>query len=164
MCHCGLEPTFEQCCQPYIQRKAIPTTAEACMRSRYSAFAVGDMDYIRDTNHPDTLGDFDQAANQQWADESQWLGLEITSTSEGQKGDDEGIVEFVAHFRHEGFEKAHHEVSTFKKIDEQWYFHDGKARRPGTMVRQEPKVGRNDPCVCGSGKKYKKCCLKGHKA
>jgi SEC-C motif-containing protein len=63
----------------------------------------------------------------------------------------------------------HHEVSSFRKSDSgQWYFVEGDSHthaegeghhhKPQTVQREGPKIGRNDPCVCGSGKKYKKCC------
>ena len=60
--------------------------------------------------------------------------------------------------RLKGDELAHHEVATFRKVEDRWYFVDGKMAKHETFVRQAPKVGRNDPCPCGSGKKYKKCC------
>ena len=74
------------------------------------------------------------------------------------EGDDEGIVEFKAHYESKGIKNIHHEVSEFQRKDGQWYFIDGQVIT-NQIVRSAPKVGRNDPCPCGSGKKNKKCCL-----
>jgi SEC-C motif-containing protein len=52
----------------------------------------------------------------------------------------------------------HHERSVFEKIENRWYFKEGEMMKPKQVRREAPKVGRNDPCPCGSGKKYKKCC------
>ena len=52
----------------------------------------------------------------------------------------------------------HHEHAYFKKLDGEWKFIDGEIESGVPYVREEPKIGRNDPCPCGSGKKYKKCC------
>ncbi|MBD3244209.1 MAG: hypothetical protein GF331_26695, partial [Chitinivibrionales bacterium] len=70
----------------------------------------------------------------------------------------EGTVEFIASYDDsEGF-KRHHEIGHFHKLHAAWYYEDGEMVKPKPVVRETPKVGRNDPCPCGSGKKYKKCC------
>ena len=53
---------------------------------------------------------------------------------------------------------VHHELAEFRKSGDTWYFFDGKMVGPGQFTRETPKVGRNDPCPCGSGRKFKKCC------
>jgi len=58
----------------------------------------------------------------------------------------------------QGEEQVHHEVALFKKIEDQWFFSEAEYPKYKTIVRTEKKIGRNDPCPCGSGKKYKKCC------
>jgi SEC-C motif-containing protein len=117
-CPCGTGLELAQCCEPFIKGKSKAPTAEKLMRSRYSAFALGDIDYIEKTTDPSARTTFDRA------------GTTVT--------------------------RDHHERSEFKKRDGQWYFMDGKlVQEP---VRAADKVGRNDPCPCGSGKKYKKCC------
>jgi SEC-C motif-containing protein len=60
----------------------------------------------------------------------------------------------------DGLKDRHREWASFKKINGDWLYESG-AIVPTTIVREEPKVGRNDPCPCGSGKKYKHCCGKG---
>jgi SEC-C motif-containing protein len=83
--------------------------------------------------------------------------LEIVE-SRGGADDTVGEVEFVARYRDGETIHDHHEKGKFRKHEGCWYFVDGK------MVGQKPlastKVGRNDPCPCGSGSKYKKCCGK----
>ena len=127
MCHCGSGRPYSNCCAPYISASEPAPTAEALMRSRYSAYV-------------------------------EWLGLEILSRRAGQAGDTEGWVEFVASFKEDGVTKKHHEHSRFQSKDGRWYYVDGDVPKPQTQRHQQPKVGRNDPCPCGSGKKYKKCC------
>jgi SEC-C motif domain protein len=128
------------------------------MRSRYSAYVIGAIDYLHETLHPDYRSDHDQAATRRWAEESIWLGLEILATEKGGEGDEDGIVEFVAGYKEKGMARRYHERSRFRREGERWYYVDGEVQRPGTYVQEHVKVGRNDPCPCGSGKKYKKCC------
>ena len=128
------------------------------MRSRYSAYAVGAIDYLGDTLHPDYRGDWDRDATARWATNSQWLGLEIRDVEAGGENDSRGVVEFVASFTDQGVHKVHQERSNFEKKDGRWYYVDGDIPKPATQRHETPKVGRNDPCPCGSGKKYKKCC------
>ncbi|HOB72606.1 MAG TPA: YchJ family metal-binding protein, partial [bacterium] len=72
--------------------------------------------------------------------------------------DDEGYVEFKAHSVVEDVSQVHHENARFIKVKGSWYFEDGEQMLPETVKRESPKTGRNDPCPCGSGKKFKKCC------
>jgi SEC-C motif-containing protein len=155
-CPCGTGLELAQCCEPFIKGKSKAPTAEKLMRSRYSAFALGDIDYIEKTTDPSARTTFDRAGTTEWAKSSDWLGLKIVSTEAGGEKDSTGMVEFIASYRFEEVTRDHHERSEFKKRDGQWYFMDGKlVQEP---VRAADKVGRNDPCPCGSGKKYKKCC------
>ena len=132
-------------------------TAEALMRARYTAFARHDIDYLEETLTPGTRDDFDRKAIAHWSKSSQWLGLEILSTEQGQPGDETGYVEFVAHFVNEGEQRAHRERSLFKFVDGRWYFFE-EANRKNEPIVKGKQPGRNDPCPCGSGKKFKKCC------
>jgi uncharacterized protein YchJ len=87
-----------------------------------------------------------------WAREAQWHGLEIVATEAGGPDDETGTVEFIARYSAKGAPVAHHERSTFKKIDGRWFYMDGDMVKPRPVVRDAPRVGRNDPCPCGSGK------------
>jgi len=68
-----------------------------------------------------------------------------------------GTVEFVCNYTYEDEERRHHELASFARHDGAWYFVEGEPVRPQPFVRTEAKIGRNDPCPCGSGKKYKDC-------
>lgn len=157
-CPCGSNLTYADCCSLYITGTKKAPTAEALMRSRYSAFAVGELDYVEKTHHPKTRAELDMEGVRSWATNSDWLGLEIRNTEKGSENDSEGKVEFKCKFVFNGAEQTHHELSTFKKEKGEWFFVDGILQN-NTFRRTEPKIGRNDPCTCGSGKKAKKCCL-----
>lgn len=123
MCHCGSKLKFEECCQPLISGKKVAETPEALMRSRYSAFCVKDLDYIRKTTDPQAK--IDWQANREWAEQSEFTSLEILNTSvEGNKG----TVEFKAVYtiKTEPEPVIHHELSKFRKQAGVWYFRDGK--------------------------------------
>jgi SEC-C motif-containing protein len=131
------------------------------MRARYTAFARGDVDFIVDSHHPDTREHVDREEVEQWSGDSEWLGLEILGTSAGEAGDDEGTVDFVARYSQGGVVHDHREHATFRRLDDgSWSFLDGEPLVAQPIRRETPKVGRNEPCPCGSGKKYKKCCLR----
>ncbi len=157
-CYCGSEKPFEACCQPFLTGKAKPKTAEELMRARYSAFCTADTDYIVKTHDPDTVHQIDRDSTDAWAKQSEWRGLEILETEKGLEGDAFGRVDFVAHYSLRGNEIDHRESATFRHDGKQWFFVDGEQLAGPPIRREAPKVGRNDPCACGSGKKYKKCC------
>jgi SEC-C motif-containing protein len=156
-CPCGSGRPFEACCGPHISGATPAPTAEALMRSRYSAFVKADVDYLHDTLAPESRHDFDRAETERWARESRWQGLEIHA-AEGGEGDETGAVEFTARYVHKGKPFAHRELSKFRKEAGRWVYVDGTVGAPPVEQRVAPKIGRNDPCPCGSGKKYKKCC------
>jgi len=153
-CPCGSGRVLAACCGRYHAGEPAPT-AEALMRSRYAAYALGRLDYIAATcAGPAALAfDLKEAESSQLGTE--WRGLEITGTSKGGAGDSEGTVSFIARYRHKGAEDRLVETSQFRRIDGRWVYWD---RVPEAKVAFAARVGRNDPCPCGSGKKYKKCC------
>ena len=154
-CPCTSGRAFDECCGPYLEGKAQAPTAEALMRARYSAYATGNIDYLEETLLPRTRKDFERKAAAEWSRTSVWTGLAVKAVENGRAGDREGIVEFDARFRQDGEDQVHHEIARFVTEDGRWYYADGtRGLRP---VRVE-KTGRNEPCPCGSGKKYKKCC------
>lgn len=133
-------------------------TAEELMRARYHAYETCDMEFIKESHDPDNTEGIDWAECEKWARESQWLGLEIISTTKGGEDDNDGIVEFKATYIENGKTIVHHERSYFVKKNGVWFY---QKWLPITSTRiNENKIGRNDPCPCGSGKKYKKCCGK----
>ena len=171
LCHCQSNKNFSDCCEVFLQRKSRPATAEQLMRSRYSAFVVADIEYLKETLAPESKADFDMEEAREWARNAQWKGLQILKTEKGGPADRTGTVEFVATYVYQDESLDHHETSQFRKTEAgQWLFVEGDGHthpagethhhhaKPQTHVREEPKLGRNEPCVCGSGKKYKKCC------
>ena len=157
-CHCGSGEPFEKCCGPVINGAQPAATAEALMRSRYSAYVEHAIDYLGETLHPKHRSDWDREATRRWSAGAVWHGLDILDTEAGQPGDTEGIVEFVARFDEDGVHRRHHERSRFRYEHGRWFYVDGDVPKPITQRHEGPKPGRNDPCPCGSGRKYKKCC------
>ena len=133
-------------------------TAEELMRARYHAYETCDMEFIKESHDPDNTDGIDWAECEKWARESQWLGLEILSTTKGGEDDKDGIVEFKATYIENGKTIVHHERSYFVKKNGVWFYQ--KWLHITSTRINENKIGRNDPCPCGSGKKYKKCCGK----
>ena len=144
--------------EPFIRGDALPATASELMASRYVAYTVAAVDYLLETHDADTRKMVDRAATEDWARKAEWQSLEIVRTEAGGPDDQRGVVEFIARYKRAGADHVHHEVSDFRRIKGRWFFVDGKVVSEAPVRRAGPKVGRNDPCPCGSGKKYKKCC------
>ena len=158
LCPCKSGKKFGECCGPLIAGTAKAETAEALMRARYSSYVTGDIAFLKSSATAAVQEQFDEKASAAWSAAAEWHGLEILKTEKGQKGDKTGVVEFRALYTANGEFCNHHEISTFVKDADGWKFEDGELIGEKPTVREEPKVGRNDPCPCGSGKKYKKCC------
>ncbi len=158
-CYCGKKLSFDECCNLIIKGTKQAETAEELMRARYSAYCTNEMDFVESTHHPDGDDEFNKEEALEWSKNSDWKNLEILDTHLGQKSDTEGEVEFKAYYEINQTPFCHHERSRFSKVDGKWYFLDGKIHNT-PLKRQGPKVGRNDPCPCESGKKFKKCCGK----
>lgn len=157
-CPCGSELDFNECCRPVIAGERTVATAEELMRARYSAYTQVEMDFLRDSVHPDFRQDDDSDGARDWAENSKWHGLEILSCEDGGPEDEKGQVEFVASYTYDGQDKHYHEVAQFARSEGRWGFTEGRPGVKKPVVRDEPKTGRNDPCTCGSGKKFKRCC------
>ena len=113
-CPCGSGATLNACCKPVIDGTAKAPTAEALMRSRYTAYTLQDIDYLASTLDANQLRDFDRDTTETWARDSNWIGLEIVNTSAGSAGDKDGTVEFKARYERGGAIQQHHEVSRFR--------------------------------------------------
>lgn len=160
LCPCGSQLEYSACCEPFISGSVIAPTAEKLMRARYSAYAKTAVNFIITTTIDEKRKECDEKAIREWSENSTWHKLEIISTEKGSAEDTEGMVEFIAHFTEADEEKTYHEKGTFKKIDGAWLYVDGDIQKQKPFVRIEDKISRNDPCTCGSGKKFKKCCGK----
>ena len=158
-CPCGSGRAYSACCEQYIRGKSNAPTAEALMRSRYSAYVEHEIDYIINTCVHRGKEDIDYKSTSDWSKQSKWLGLKIISTDKGGVTDTEGTVEFEATYERDGLKDVHHETGKFKKEKNEWLYAEGRIS-PTTITRTAPKTGRNDPCPCGSGKKYKHCCAR----
>lgn len=149
---------LEAHCLPFVRGEKVPQTAAELMASRYVAYATHQIDYLLATHDPATRGRADRKATEEWSKRAEWRGLELLSTEKGGPEDDEGKVEFIARYAIDGVEYKHHERSDFRRIDGKWHFVNGDKVSAPPVRRTGEKVGRNDPCPCGSGKKHKKCC------
>ncbi|WP_425861727.1 YchJ family protein [Arthrobacter sp. TWP1-1] len=124
-CPCNSGESFEGCCAKYLQgieggTVVYPPTAEALMRSRYTAFARGDVSYLLRTWHPDT-----KPASLELDPDQQWYSLEILSTSRGGYFDDDGVVSFRASYRSAANRKLRDsltETSSFTRQGKQWLY------------------------------------------
>ncbi len=157
-CPCQSGKTYAACCEPLIKGTVIAETAEQLMRARYSAYTQVEMDFIEKTHDPKTRASLDMPANRQWAESTTWTGLHIHDTQQGGPEDEAGTVAFTATFETDQGPQEHSELSVFRRQDGRWYFVDASDPTKKPVVRHEPKIGRNDACPCGSGRKYKKCC------
>jgi len=162
-CPCGSGRLLAECCLPVIRGEREAANPEELMRSRYSAFALGEVDWIMASHHPDTVGEIDRDEVEQWSASSEWLGLRIRETEGGESGDDTGTVTFRARYKVQGRQVDHVEHAHFEKDGASWRFHSVLEEEDGggpelVPVGPSSTTGRNDPCPCGSGRKYKKCC------
>jgi SEC-C motif-containing protein len=157
ICPCGSGLGFDVCCAPLLAGSPA-ATPEALMRSRYSAFVKGDVDYLDRTLAPEARTDYDRSETETLIKEARWQGLEVRAAGIDEAGET-GQVEFVARYTVKTKPFVHHELASFRRHEGQWLYVDG-VMNPRPVQRIAAKVGRNDPCPCGSGQKYKKCCGK----
>ena len=161
LCPCKSGKPYGECCEPILEGTAQAETAEALMRARYSAYVTEHVQFLKQSSTVAAQADFNEQTAQAWSRTARWHGLEIIRTEKGQPADDTGIVEFRATYTANDEFCNHHEIATFVKENGVWKFEDGQLVGETPIKRTEKKIGRNDVCPCGSGKKYKKCCGKG---
>lgn len=157
-CMCGSQRRYVDCCGPYLGREKTAPTAEALMRSRYSAFCQGDIDYLIATHRSVSRNPSDRTDLLKSIKSTRWVNLLIVSTQKGQATDQTGTVEFVAAYRPAPWLASAaadpiaqlHERSRFVQTDGRWFYTGGDILPP-----YQPK--RSQPCWCGSGKKFKQC-------
>ncbi len=121
-CPCGSLKNLDNCCQPYIDGTAPAPTAEALMRSRYTAHVTSSIDYLWATWSEDQRIRSSKEDIAAWANSCDWLGLQILSTQAGQEQDNYGLVSFIALFRQNGRLEQHRELSSFQKTDQGWSY------------------------------------------
>lgn len=120
-CPCLSGETYDACCAPLHQGVRAAPTAEQLMRSRYSAFALGEVGHLLRTWHPST-----RPARLVFDPEVRWVRLEIDDVQLGGPFDDEGTVAFTAHHRSHGSVGEQHETSRFVRVDGSWLYLDGR--------------------------------------
>lgn len=147
LCPCESGMQYSLCCERYLKGLLIPATPEALMRSRYTAYVKQDTHYLISTWHPSChAANFDNDIEASYAT-TRWTGLNVIC-SEVNADATQGYVTFFARFTENQRNSFIYERSRFLREEHRWYYIDGTF----------PTVGRNDACLCGSGKKYKKCC------
>lgn len=149
LCPCGSGQNYNSCCQPVINDQACATSPEKLMRSRYSAYVKQNSGYLLASWHrssrPENLDLFSHPVI--------WLNLDIHGTGEKQNGYKTNFVDFSCNYLENGQVCTLREVSTFVREGGLWYYLEGECQ----VTRKN--ISRNSKCPCGSGKKFKRCCL-----
>ncbi|MEK6793593.1 MAG: YchJ family metal-binding protein [Spirochaetota bacterium] len=153
LCPCCSNREFDLCCGPIIAGTPAPT-AEALFRSRYTAFAIRSLDHIDRTHAPEVRDDFNRAEAERLAELCEWLDCRVLRAEESI---DTAEVEYSVKFRREGNYITSAAVSRFRREKGEW-FYVSSVMKTLPVQRTSPKIGRNDPCPCNSGKKVKHCC------
>jgi SEC-C motif-containing protein len=156
ICPCGSGAPFADCCEQIIEGERESETAEELMRARYAAFATGAIEFIVASTHSRTRQEVNIPDITEWSQKSIWHGLQIIDTKIAT--DNQAYVSFEAQFTQSGKEQRHREKSLFERENGKWRFVTGEELKNPTIRYETPRPGRNEPCSCGSGKKYKKCC------
>jgi SEC-C motif domain protein len=154
-CPCGSGSSFATCCEPIINGTRKSETAEELMRARYSAFVTHAIDFIVASTHSRTRKEIDLEFIREWSETSTWRGLQVLETK--AVNENKAFVSFEAQYTQGGEDHNHRERSLFERENGEWRFVTGDELKNPTVRYEAPRPGRNDPCPCGSGKKYKKC-------
>ena len=154
-CLCGSNLAYQHCCGLLHTNQSHALTAEALMRSRFTAYAMHKETYLLQTWDTTT-----RPASIDFSKETgEWTGLEIIARKKGQLKDNKGTVEFKAYFTLDDEPRVMNEISRFVKKLDHWHYLDGKVKSI-SPTKGSFNQGLNAPCACGSGKKFKRCCGK----
>lgn len=148
-CPCTSALPYQECCGPFLESTESPPTALQLMRSRYSAYSLVKVDYLVNTVVKSRQADHQPKGIESFARSANWKRLDILDTEAGKEEDERGIVDFQAWYLQHGKLECIRERSLFFKEAGAWKYSHG--------THPKPQLGRNDPCPCGSRKKYKKC-------
>ena len=166
-CYCRRPEEYQQCCGPLHQGMQKATTPEQLMRSRFSAYFLKLVPYIANTYHHSQQSDLATLEISAFAETARFLSLQVVATAgpEGFNGVPTkqvfsadsanlatGYVHFIARFLIKDQLHQLEEQSRFVQEQQVWSYLDG-VLLPHAVV----KIGRNDSCPCGSGKKFKAC-------
>lgn len=153
LCPCGSKETYEHCCALFLEKNKIANTPEQLMRSRYTAYSLAKIDYIKQTMKDKMLIGFNEIEAKKWALGVTWISLEVIQSY--LESPNKGFVEFCATFIERDQLKTIHELSEFHKESSHWFYVDGTHKK--VLNKANNKIARNNPCPCGSGKKFKNC-------
>ncbi len=154
-CPCGSGKLLSECCGPILAGHRLAGTAEELMRARFTAHAINDFAFIHRTYQGTARLPFSPPSE---APGVTWTRLEVHSHTLG-KVPDLAYVEFSAYGVENGVESVLEEKAEFVRENGAWIYTRPLREGPAPVKRTTPKAGRNDPCPCGSGKKFKHCCL-----
>jgi SEC-C motif-containing protein len=154
-CHCNSGILFDDCCGIFIKGAKLPICPEELMRSRYTAYTLGNIDYIANTMRPPASDNFDRISAANWAKNLTWIKLEVIKS---YREADRGFVEFLAYFEDAHKQHVMHELSEFHLLEGRWFYVIGYEPKAKHALTEKLMIGRNEPCHCGSDKKFKKCC------
>ena len=126
LCPCGSGKLFQDCCDLIIRLKKEAETCEVLMRSRYTAYTIGNVDYLMSSHHSSTRPVKERKSIQKWAASVQWMGLVIIHTEGGTATDDSGYVEFRGLYLENGKMDQIHEKSLFRRENGKWVYLSGE--------------------------------------
>lgn len=149
LCFCGSQQLYADCCEPFHLKAKQPQTPEQLMRARYSAYAVKNAAFVRESYAKEKQAENSLSEIKDFATSCRFINLTVLDSG---YNDETGFVKFKAHYFYQDLYCELAEHSKFIKEDEQWRYLDGEITPVADI-----KVKRNDTCPCGSNKKYKKC-------
>lgn len=158
-CPCESGLSLGECCGKYFDGTIFPPTPEELLRSRYVAHVTHNHKYLIDTTHSNYKDEESEADITKWIDQLEWKGFTILTSIGGKERDTTASISFIVHFLVNGIPREMRETAHFVKEQGKWLYTYGDVEGHITYRRDKPKIGRNELCYCGSGKKYKKCCL-----
>lgn len=125
-CPCGSSKLFSDCCGPYISGQKLPDTAEQLMRSRYSAYAKGELAYIEATMRDKALAQFDVEDAKAWLASLRWESLQVGKSTRHPENPNVAYVSFVATYKSQGKRYQIRELSEFLKDGDRWFYVGGE--------------------------------------
>jgi len=155
-CPCGSGKSLGDCCEPILTRQRPAANAELLMRARFTAHVAHDFRFLHDTYRPDAGKPY---VAEEGTPAMVWTKLVVHSHEAAAGSPDKAFVDFSAYGTEDGVEKVLHEKAEFLRVNGTWLYNREARLGPAPYKAAAPKPGRNDPCPCGSGKKYKQCCL-----
>ena len=154
-CPCGSGNPFGTCCGPVLAGERRAATAEELMRARFTAHATRDFAFLHRTHRPTARRPYVPAPGEP---ATVWTRLVVHGHGPGASPE-LAYVDFSAYGMEGGVEHVLHEKAEFIREDGAWLYTRALREGPEPIRNAGKRPGRNDPCPCGSGKKYKHCCL-----